>query len=125
MLFAPDAKRPVDFLSTGDAFWEAGRHCEALDFYERIPDEAVKRDRLARVLAFAVGMGDAFVVNRLATKGNATKDDWVATAKAARAAGRLRYALKAAIAAGDEAQAAELREKLGIAKPLVEGAERP
>lgn len=124
LLYAPDPKRPADWTAVGDAFLEAGRDCEALDFYERIVDESTRRDRCARVKKVAIERGDAFLLNRLANKGLVEKSEWLDAGKAAKAAGRLRYALKCAVVGGDEAQVAELKSQLGIVDRVVE-AERP
>jgi hypothetical protein len=121
-LFAPDPKRPTDWAAIGDAFLEKGRDCEALDFYDRIPDDGTRRERVSRVKKLALERGDAFLLQRLAGKGLVEKTEWVEAGRAAKSAGRLRYALKCAIAAGDEAQVTELKAQLGIVDRVIDAA---
>lgn len=119
MLWAPDPRKPFDPLALGNLFLEAGRHSEALDFFERVAVESTKQDRIAEVKKAAIAAGNAFLVGRLAGKNLApiSKDEWSQVAKAARASNQLRYALRAAIQAGDDALATELRTQLGDAVP--------
>ncbi|MBI3722953.1 hypothetical protein HY251_03210 [bacterium] len=119
MLYAPDAKRPFDALALGDEFFAAGRFSEALDFFERIPEPTRRDEALARARKQAVQTGNAFLLGRIAQKAfiPVSKDDWKAAASAAKAAGAVRYALRAAIQAEDEALANELRAVLGDAVP--------
>jgi len=129
MLYAPDPRRPFDALSLGDAFAEKGRLPEALDFYERVTDAAVRAERVARIKASALGQGNAFLLNRIASKGHVpvSKDEWREAANNAKKVGRLRYALRAAIQAGEETLMAEMRAALGDAVPaaLAAQAESP
>jgi len=129
MLYAPDARRPFDAVGIGDAFADKGRLSEALDFYERITDESVRKERIERVKTNARMRGDAFLLGRIAGKGFLTvsKDEWREAANAAKGAGRLRYALRCAIQAGEEPLMAELRTALGDAVPaaLAAQAESP
>ena len=119
MLWAPEHRKPFDALAIGDGYLEAGRHSEALDFFERVKDAATRADRFSRVKKEAVAAGSAFLIGRLSGKGliAVSKDDWSQVAKAARANGQLRYALRAAIQADDTALATELRAQLGDAVP--------
>jgi hypothetical protein len=129
MLYAPDARRPFDPIALGDSFVEKGRVPEGLDFYERIADEAVRRDRIERVKSLAVKQGNAFVLSRISSKGMVAVStaDWRSAAQAAKSAGHLRYALRAAIQANEEALVAEMRAALGDAVPaaLAAQAESP
>ncbi|MEZ0229077.1 MAG: hypothetical protein ACAI25_10665 [Planctomycetota bacterium] len=120
MLYAPDPRRPFDPLALGDAFAEKKRHPEALDFYERVADTATRAERIARIKAIVKAEGNAFVLNRIATKGfvSVSKEEWLEAAAVAKKQGQLRYALRAAIQAGDEALMAELRATLGDAVPV-------
>ncbi len=119
MLYAPDPRRPFDPIALGDAFAAKNRLPEALDFYERIVDPATRVERVNRVKTIVKMQGNAFVLNRIATKGfvPVSKEEWLESANAAKKAGQLRYALRAAIQAGDEPLMAELRAALGDAVP--------
>jgi hypothetical protein len=129
MLYAPDPRRPFDPIALGDAFAEKGRLPEALDFYERITDTKTRDERIGRIKSAAKSAGSAFLLNRIAAKGfvPVSKDDWRETAVAAKGKGQLRFALRAAIQAGEEALMAELRAALGDAVPaaLAAQAESP
>jgi hypothetical protein len=129
MLHAPDPRRPFDPLQVGESFEKLGRFTEALDFFERITDEGLRKDRVDRVRRAAVESGNAFILTRVANKGFApvSKDDWKNVAAKAKAAGMLRHALRAAIQAGDEALTTEMRTALGDAVPaaLAAQAESP
>ncbi len=129
MLYAPDPRRPFDPVVLGDGFVEKGRIPEGLDFYERITDDKTRLERVERVKAIALKHGDAFLLNRIAAKGMVavSTKEWRETAEAAKKAGLLRYALRAAVQAGDEALMAEMRAALGDAVPsaLAAQAESP
>ena len=129
MLYAPDPRRPFNPVVIGDGFAEKGRLPEALDFYERITDIGTRGERIGRIKTIVKTQGNVFVLNRIATKGilPVSKDEWREAAQAAKQAGQLRYALRAAIQAGEESLMAELRTALGDAVPsaLAAQAESP
>ena len=117
MLYAPE--RAFDAVEVGDGFAEKGRVCEALDFYERIQDPKIREERVARIRSISRARGDAFLLSRIASRGLVvvSRDDWREAARAAEGSGLLRHALRAAIQAGEDALAAELRSRLGDAVP--------
>lgn len=119
MLYAPDPRRPFDPLALGDGYAEKNRLPEALDFYERVTDASVRNERVNRIKTIVKMQGNAFLLNRIAVKGfvPVSKDEWREAAQAAKSAGQLRYALRAAIQAEEEALIAELRTTLGDAVP--------
>src|SRR2546422_81620 len=87
-LYAPDPKRPVDALALGDEFFAIGRHSEALDFYAKVEDSSRRAEAFGRAKKQAIAAGNPFLVGRVASAGIAvSKDDWKATAHAAKAQG--------------------------------------
>ena len=92
---------PAQALRVAEAYLEEGRAVEALDFLRK----AGARDRLAELRREAIEGGDAFLLRGVAAASGepATREEWLALAEAASAAGKLRYA--------DEARRQSQREK--------------
>ena len=81
---------PAQALKIAVAYLEEGRSVEALDFLRK----AGASDRLAELRREAIQAGDAFLLRGVAAAAGepATREEWLALAEAAVAAGKLRYA---------------------------------
>ena len=81
---------PAHALRIAEAYLEEGRSVEALEFLRK----AGAVDRLAALRREAIEAGDAFLLRGVVAAGGApaTREDWLALAEAATAAGKLRYA---------------------------------
>ena len=92
---------PAQALATAEAYVEAGRVIEAIDFFAK----AQASERLAELRAVAVAEGDPFLLRSVvrATREAATHAEWAALAAAAEAAGKEIYADDARRQAGREA----------------------
>ncbi len=80
-------------LQYAEAYLADGRAIEAIDFLAK----AGATERLAEVRSDAVAAGDAFLLRAVATLQGApmARQEWVALAEAAEAAGKERYAEEA------------------------------
>ena len=81
---------PAQALRLAEAYLEEGRTLEALEFLRK----AGASEKLGALRREAIAAGDAFLLRSVATAAAepATRDEWVALAVAAEAAGKLRYA---------------------------------
>lgn len=109
-------KKAVDFEGTGDLYFDRGLLTDALEFYQRIPEEETRLERVMRIADHAVEEGDFFLLARLRALDIVGEEAMRTGGDNAREAGKLRYALKCYEAAGDEGRAAEVRRMLGIAE---------
>ena len=106
--------------------WKARRQGSGELHAIKLPRVESFLDHLRREAELSTLISDTQVVPILETR----LDDetphlvlpWVEAGRAAKSAGRLRYALKCAIAAGDEAQVTELKAQLGIVDRVVDAA---
>ncbi len=114
-------RRAPDYAALGDRYHEAGRRLDALEAYWRIPDEAARAERIARLEKEAVEHGGAFLLLRIATRQPVDRESWRKASANAEAAGKLRYALMAAKEAGDAEVIEALERKLGIGVEPAEG----
>ena len=125
ILYGLKHKKTPEYAAIGDAYFDAGRRQDALQCYTRIKDADRRLERLHKVRTSAIKDGTWFLLKQFGMyKLPVTSEEWLEAAKAAKAAGKLNYALKNAELAGEESLVAELRETLGIGKPtLPEGME--
>lgn len=81
---------PAQALRIAQAYLEEGRAVEALDFLRK----AGAREQLGELRREAIEAGDAFLLRGVVAAAGepATRDEWLALAEAAAAAGKLRYA---------------------------------
>jgi hypothetical protein len=81
---------PAQALRIAEAYLEEGRTIEAVEFLRKAGAE----ERLGELRRDAIASGDAFLLRGVASAAAApaTRDEWLALADAATAAGKLRYA---------------------------------
>jgi len=81
---------PAQALRIAEAYLEEGRSVEALEFLRK----AGAPERLGELRREAIEAGDAFLLRGVTAAGGAapTREEWLALADAATAAGKLRYA---------------------------------
>ena len=81
---------PAQALRIAEAYLEEGRSVEALEFLRK----AGASERLGELRREAIETGDAFLLRGVAAAGGEapTREEWLALADAAAAAGKLRYA---------------------------------
>jgi len=102
-----ERKAPCDLDELGAAYEAQGWLSDAKDCFERTGNA----ERLEALKAAAIE-GDPFLLGRLALLLEVSPDDWRRAGDAAFDAGRFRSALVAFERAGDEARAAEARERV-------------
>ena len=119
-------KRVPDFVGLGKAYLEAGRQSDAMEAFDRVPDDGERTKCIAIVKAAALKSGNYFMLLRVNGTLELSKDEWLDAYDVAKAAGKDHYALKIAQQVEDEAKIREAEEALGIAPPEPpEGAEEP
>jgi hypothetical protein len=81
---------PAAALRIAEEYLEQGRELEAVDFLRKAGAE----ERLAELRSGAIARGDLFLLRSVAAASGAppTRDEWLALAENASAAGRQRYA---------------------------------
>ncbi|MGE0710012.1 MAG: hypothetical protein AB7N76_25835 [Planctomycetota bacterium] len=116
-------KRAPDYAKLGQRYAAAGRKSDALECFEKVTDQEQRRALIKGVQDEALKQGDYFLLNRTHNQAPLGPSDWLAAARNAREAGKLRYALKAAERAVDDGLVSELKAALGIVEPAAEAAE--
>jgi hypothetical protein len=81
---------PAQALRIAEAYLEEGRELEAVDFLRK----GGAAERLAELRRKAIASGDAFLLRSVASASGEppAREEWLALAEAAAAAGKLRYA---------------------------------
>lgn len=113
LLFGKEGAK-ADLGGVANAYLEAGRMLDALEFFAKAGDTA----GIDRVEAHAAEAGDAFLLRQVARLGKRAiaTDRWTACAKAAEAADKTVFAIEAYREAGDRAAV----ERLGGTMPDAE-----
>ncbi len=112
ILFDPK-RSPAEKAAMGDAYFDAGRFNEAMDFYLA----AASEPGAEKVKRLAIDQGDAFLLGRAAELlgGKVESGDWASLARKAVDSGKFRFAIKAFEKAGDAEGATRAREQLDAA----------
>ncbi len=113
LLFGKEAAKS-NFTDVANAYFEAGRMVDALEFFARAEDTA----GIDRVEAHAAETGDAFLLHQIIrlAKRPVGAETWATCAKAAEAAEKVVFAIDAYREAGDSAAV----ERLGGTVPDAE-----
>lgn len=108
-------QRGVDLPAMGDAFFEAGRLSEALDFYHLGSDS----ERIRRIKDLALSLGDYFTVARVASRDLelVSAEEWEQLGDVAVGAGRLHDAVAAFARCEAQAKLEDARVKLEEFQP--------
>lgn len=108
-------QRDVDVSGLGDAFFDAGRLSEALDFYHLGSDS----ERVRRVKEAALAAGDHFILARVASRDTALvcAGEWEQLGDAAVAVGRFHDAVAAFARIEAPAKLEDARAKLEEFQP--------
>lgn len=110
-------KKTPDFAALGKGYEDAGIYNDAIECYEKIADETLRKQKLSGVRATAIKEGIHFLLNRLDNSLPLSMDEWHEAAVKAKQLGKLQYAYKSAQRTEDAKLIDELREALGIPKP--------
>ena len=110
-------KRVPDFVALGRAYLEEGRPSDAMEAFDRVPDEGERKTLIKIVKTAALKAGNYFMLLRVNGTLELSKDEWLEGYNAAKAEGKLHYALKIARELEDEAKIRDAEEALGIAPP--------
>jgi bacterioferritin (cytochrome b1) len=112
-------KREPNFADLGERYEKAGRRNDALECYEKVPDEQARRALIKGLRDFALEEGIHFLLNRIHLAIPLDAKDWLAAALKAKDKGKFHYALASAERAEDAALVTELKEILGIPEDMV------
>jgi hypothetical protein len=108
-------KRVPDYVAMGREYLESGRQTDAMEAFDRVPDDDERLKLIKEVKAVALKAGNYFILNRLNNTLELSKDEWLDAYDAAKAQDKLHYALKIARQIEDEVKIREAEEALGIA----------
>jgi hypothetical protein len=113
VLYGPETP-PEVLVEYGQAYEDAGRMDDALQFFEQARDRA----GLARLKAYAFKVGDAFILKRIAKASPelVTPGDWEQLVQRAEGLGKTLYAEQARQAIAGHLEALEPEEKQGLGK---------
>jgi len=109
--------RRVDLAALGEQYMAAGRWTDAIEAFERVPDEAARERLIGTLRDQALDAGDWFILNRVHQKRPLDKDAWRRALRAAKDQGKQRYALKIARQLEDAGEVEALELELGLREP--------
>ena len=110
LLYSRKKDERVDYVAIGDAYLDAGRLSEAVEFYVR--GGAEEKIRRVRDRAMETGDSPLLIVIADVLKNGVAADDWAKLASAALRLGKISEAAEAFERAGRPEEAAEARERL-------------